>query len=117
MKSQGSIIIIVTITIVLVLSSIPQEATARILKEGGGDTRWIRNKHLLLPSFYNPVHNPAPDPGTEGRAFSAKTVEQKNFAGQGKKVVVHPPPIPPPPYGRAFIQRASIVSLSVAMAT
>ncbi|MCD7461183.1 hypothetical protein HAX54_045448 [Datura stramonium] len=102
MGSQGrNINIIATITIVLLLSSVPQEATARILKEEEeeGVDRWMRNEHLLLPSFYNPVHSPTPNPGTEGKAFRARTIEQKNFVGREKRVVVHPPPIPPSSHG------------------
>ncbi|KAK6780623.1 hypothetical protein RDI58_022807 [Solanum bulbocastanum] len=98
MRSQNRNIII-TITLVILLSSIPHEATSRILKEG----EWRnRNKHLLLPSFYNPIHTPTPNPGTEGKAFSARTIEQKNFSARGRRVVVHPPP---PSYDRAFSQR------------
>lgn len=112
MRSQSRKIIIATITIVLLLSSIPHQATSRILK-GGWRTR---NKHLFLPSLYNPVRTPTPNPGTEGKAFSARTIEQKNFAARGKRVVVDPPPPIPPSFGRAFSQRASSVSLYVAMA-
>lgn len=76
------------------MSSIPHEATARILKEEER-VRWTGiNKHLLLPCFYNPIQTPTPNPGTEGRAFSQRTVEEKNFAGR-RKSVAHPPPIPP----------------------
>ncbi|OIT08180.1 hypothetical protein A4A49_63073 [Nicotiana attenuata] len=94
MRSQHSNIIIATIIIVLILSSIPHEATARNLKEEER-IRWTRsNTHLLLPSFYNLVRSPSPNPGTEARAFSQRTAEEKNFAGRRKRVA-HPPPIPP----------------------
>ncbi|KAH0633826.1 hypothetical protein KY289_036791 [Solanum tuberosum] len=102
MRSQNRNIVI-AITFVILLSSIPHEATSRILKEGGWRNR---NKHLLLPSFYNPVRTPTPDPGTEGKAFSARTIEQKNFSALGRRVVVHPPPS----YDRAFSKRDSSVS-------
>lgn len=93
MRCQGRIFIIGTITIVLLLSSIPHEATSRILKEEGWRSR---NKHLFLPSLYNAFHTPTPNPGTEGKAFSARTIQQKNFAANGKRLL-----LPPPSYGTA----------------
>lgn len=103
MRSQNRNIII-TITFVILLSSIPHEATSRIPKEEGWRNK---NKHLLLPSFYNPVRTPTPNPGTEGKAFSARTIEQKNFSARGRRVIVHPPPSS---YDRAFSKRNSRVS-------